>query len=74
VVDSVTGLRVEGARIRVLDLPAVTSAADGTFSVAGSRAETCHIDYLFSIEVSAARYVGFSVLGPGRNLFPRPRL
>ncbi len=54
--DGVTGLPIAGATIRVLDLPAVTTGADGMFSVSGSREETCNIDYYFSITVSAPGY------------------
>ncbi len=57
--DSVTGLPIAAATIRVLDLPAATTGADGMFSVSGSRAETCNIDYYFSITVSAPGYRDF---------------
>lgn len=53
--DSATSLPIAGAAITVVDLSTV-SDADGSFAVRGTRPETCHIDYLWSIHISADGY------------------
>lgn len=53
--DAVTSLPIAGARITVLDVSGL-SAADGSFNVGGSRADTCNVDYYYSIAIGAPGY------------------
>jgi hypothetical protein len=57
--DSVTGMPIAGATITLNNLPVVSSAADGTFSVNGSQEDTCNIDYCFFLTVSAPGHSDF---------------
>jgi hypothetical protein len=53
--DSATGLPIAGALIDVLGLT-TESASDGSYAVRGTRQETCHLDYYWSLSVSAEGY------------------
>ena len=55
VFDALTGEPIAGATITVLDLQG-TSGADGSFRVEDTRTEQCHIDYLYTLNVSAPGY------------------
>ncbi len=60
VLDAVTGLPIPEARVQVLDLAPVSTAADGTFRTSGSRAEQCNIDYHYSLAISAPGYESYT--------------
>ncbi len=54
--DAVSGLPIGGASVVVRDLTAVETDARGEYTTSGSRDDTCHIDYFFSIEARAEGY------------------
>src|SRR5262245_50320782 len=56
VTDAITGEPIAGATVEVLDLTPVTTAADGSFSLAGSRPDVCALDYFYTFRATAPGY------------------
>ncbi len=54
--DAETGEPIAGARVTVNNALSTTSAADGSFSIHGSRPDVCSIDYLVEVVVQAEGY------------------
>jgi hypothetical protein len=67
--DRATGDPIAGAAVTVLDLSTV-SGSDGSYEISGTRPETCHLDYYYTLSASADGYEPYRLEIYATHTFP----